>query len=184
MADEKFTSTGLRTLITPDSELLLTIEEECIEDLSPDEIVIRVEASPINPTDIGLLLGPADLSGMAAFSSNGRPGLRAPIAPEHMSSLKSRIGKSLPTGTEGAGMVVRAGVNALELMGKTVSTMSGGMYASFRRVNAGECMVLPTGTSAQAAASMHANPLTALSMVEVMRREGTVLLFIRRRHQT
>ena len=172
MVDEKFTSMGLRTLITPDGELLLTLEEESIGDLSPDEVVIRVEASPINPTDVGLLLGPADLSGMAAFSLNGRPGLRAPIPPEHMSSLKSRIGKSLPIGTEGAGTVVRAGANAVDLIGKTVSTMSGGMCASFRRVNAGECMVLPTGTSAQAAASMYVNPLTALSMVEVMRREG------------
>lgn len=172
MADEKFISRALRTLITPDGELLLTLEEESIGDLSPDEVVIRVEASPINPTDVGLLLGPADLSGMAAFSLNGRPGLRAPILPKHMSSLQSRIGKSLPIGAEGAGTVVRAGANAVDLIGKTVSTMSGGMYASFRRVNAGECMVLPAGTSAQAAASMYVNPLTALSMVEVMRREG------------
>jgi NADPH:quinone reductase-like Zn-dependent oxidoreductase len=172
MADEKLTSMVLRTLITPDGELLLTLEEESIGNLSPDEVVIRVEASPINPSDLGLLLGPADLSGLAAFSRNGRPGLRAPIPPEHMSSLKSRIGKSLPIGVEGAGTVVRAGANAVDLLGKTVSTMSGGMYASFRRVDAGECMVLPTGTSAQAAASMYVNPLTALSMVEVMRREG------------
>ena len=172
MADEKFTSMVLRTLITSDCELLLTLEEEAVGDLSSDEVVIRVEASPINPSDLGLLLGPADLSGMAAFSVNGRPGLRAPIPPEHMTSLKSRIGRSLPIGTEGAGTVVRAGANAVDLLGKTVSTMSGGMYASFRRVDAGECMVLPTGTSAQDAASMYVNPLTALSMVEVMRREG------------
>jgi NADPH:quinone reductase-like Zn-dependent oxidoreductase len=172
MDDETFTSMGLRTLITPDGELLLTLEEESIGDLWPDDVVIRVEASPINPTDVGLLLGSADLSGMTAFSLNGRPGLRAPIPPEVMRFLNSRIGKSLPIGTEGAGTVVRAGANAVDLIGKTVSTMSGGMYASFRRVNAGECMVLPTGTSAQAAASMYVNPLTALSMVEVMRREG------------
>lgn len=174
MADEKFTSVGLRTLITPEGELLLTLEEESIENLSPDEVVIRVEASSMNPTDIGLLLGPADLSGLAVFSQNGRPGLRATIPAEQMSSvdLQPRIGKSLPVGTEGAGTVVAAGANAVDLIGKTVSTMSGGMYASFRRVNAAACTVLPAGTSAEAAASMYVNPLTALSMVETMRREG------------
>jgi NADPH:quinone reductase len=178
MADEKFTSTGLRTLITPGGELFLTVEEESIGDLAPDEVVIRVEASSMNPTDIGLLLGPADLSEITAFSQNGRPGLRATIPSEHMSSvdLKPRIGKSLPVGTEGAGTVVAAGANAVDLIGKTVSTMSGGMYASFRRVNAGQCTVLPTGTSAQDAASMFVNPLTALSMVETMRREGHTAL--------
>ncbi|ATE64738.1 NADH oxidase [Rhizorhabdus dicambivorans] len=174
MDGEKFTSVGLRTLITPEGELLLTLEEESIGDISPDEVVIRVEASSMNPTDIGLLLGPADLAEMAAISHNGRPGLRAPIPPEHMSSLelRSRIGKSLPVGTEGAGTVVGAGENAVDLIGKTVSTMSGGMYAGFRRVNAGACTVLPTGTSAKDGASMYVNPLTALSMIETMRREG------------
>ena len=178
MAAEKFTSMGLRTLITPDAELVVTLEEQSVGDIAPDEIVIRVEASPINPTDVGLLLGPADLSRLAAFSLNGRPALRAPIASEHMSSqvLTSRIGKSLPVGTEGAGTVVGAGANAVDLIGKTVSTMSGGMYSGFRRVKAGDCVVLPAGTSAQAAASMHVNPLTALSMVEAMRREGHTAL--------
>ena len=178
MAAEKFTSMGLRTLITPDAELVVTLEEQSVGDIAPDEIVIRVEASPINPTDVGLLLGPADLSRLAAFSLNGRPALRAPIASEHMSSqvLTSRIGKSLPVGTEGAGTVVGAGANAVDLIGKTVSTMSGGMYAGFRRVNAGQCTVLPASASVQAAASMHVNPLTALSMVEAMRREGHTAL--------
>lgn len=174
MADEKFMSMGLRTLITSGGELRVTLEEESIGDLSAEEVVIRVEASSMNPTDIGLLLGPADLSGLEAFSQNGRPGLRAPIPPMHMSSvdLRPRIGKSLPVGTEGAGTVVGAGANAVHLIGKTVSTMSGGMYANFRRANANACTVLPTGTSAQDAASMYVNPLTALSMIEVMRREG------------
>ncbi|WP_242443531.1 NADH oxidase [Sphingobium sp. LB126] len=86
--------------------------------------------------------------------------------------LQPRIGKSLPVGTEGAGTVVAAGANAVELIGKTVSAMGGGMYARFRRLNAAQCTVLPTGTSAQDAASMFVNPLTALSMVETMRREG------------
>lgn len=174
MAAETFTSTALRTLLQPDGEVLVTLEEEFIGELAPDEVVIRVEASSMNPTDIGLLLGPADLSGLTAFSQNGRPGLRAHILPAQMSSpdLRSRVGKSLPVGTEGAGTVVGAGVNAVDLIGKTVSTMGGGMYASFRRLNADQCTVLPAGTSAQDAASMYVNPLTALSMVETMRREG------------
>jgi len=178
MADEKFMSTGLRTLITPDGELRVTLEEESIGDIAPDEVVVRVEASPINPTDVGLLFGPADFSRMEAFSQNGRPGLRAPIPSKHMSSheFRPRIGKSLPVGTEGAGTVVQAGANAVDLIGKTVSTMSGGMYAGFRRVKAGDCVVLPEGTSVQAAASMNANPLTALCMIEVMRSEGHTAL--------
>lgn len=174
MADETFTSVGLRTLITPDGELFVTFEEESIGDLAPDEVVIRVEASSMNPTDIGLLLGPADVSGLAAFSQNGRPGLRGAVPSEQMGSvdLQPRIGKSLPVGTEGAGTVVAAGADAADLIGKTVSTMSGGMYASYRRVKAGACTVLPAGTSARDAASMYVNPLTALSMIETMRREG------------
>jgi NADPH:quinone reductase len=178
MADEKFKSLGLRSLITPDGELRVTLEAESIGDMAPDEVVIRVEASPINPTDVGLLFGQADLSGLQAFSLNGRPGLRVPITSERMSSheLKPRIGKSLPVGTEGAGTVVRAGTNAVDLVGKTVSTMSGGMYAGFRRVKADDCVVLPAGTTAQAAAGMNANPLTALCMIEVMRREGHTAL--------
>ena len=178
MVDDKFTSMSLRTLITSDGELRVTLEEESIGDLAPDEVCIRVEASPINPTDVGLLLGPADLSRLEAFSLNGRPGLRAPIASQHMRSheFKPRVGKSMPVGAEGAGTVARAGASAGHLIGKTVSTMSGGMYACFRRVKAGDCVVLPPGTNAQAAASMNANPLTALCMVEVMRRDGHTAL--------
>lgn len=178
MADSKFISTGLRTLMTPEGELRVTLEEESIEDIAPDEVVIRVEASPINPTDVGLLLGPSDWSRVEAFSVNGRPGLRAPIDSRHMSSheFKPRIGKALPVGTEGAGTVVQAGANVADLVGKTVSTLSGGMYASFRRVKAADCVVLPEGTSVQAAASMNANPLTALCMIEVMRSEGHTAL--------
>lgn len=126
MANEAILSIGTRTLVTQDAELIITLEEEPVGDLLPDEVVIRVEGSPINPTDLRLLLGPADLTRMAAFSSNGRPGLRAPIHPEQMNSLKSRIGVPLPVGTEGAGRVIRAGSNAADLLGKTVSTRSGG----------------------------------------------------------
>jgi len=178
MSNEKFTSIGLRTLITPDGELRVTFEEESVGDVGPDEVVIRVEASPINPTDVGLLLGPADLSALTVYSQNGRPALRAPIASKHMGSheLKPRIGKALPVGAEGAGTVVQAGANVAELIGKTVSTMSGGMYTGFRRVKAADCVVLPAGTSVQAAAAMNANPMTALCMVELMRREGHTAL--------
>ena len=139
-----------------------------------DEIVIRVEATPINPSDIALLLGPVDMNTAKQSGATASPVLTANILERAIPALSARFDQSMPVGNEGAGTVVKAGSSpaAQALMGKLVAVASGSMYSQFKVAKAVEALVLPSGTTAQQAASCFVNPLTALSMVEVMRREG------------
>lgn len=160
----------LRSTISRDGELTLSIEEVAIADPRDDEIVIRVEAVPLNPTDLALLLGPADLAS-AVQIANGRPGLGFTIAADRLAGVRGRFGRSLPIGLEGAGTVVAAGPSAKALEGRVVATMSGGMATTLRKVRATDVIVLPEGVDAAQGASI-VNPLTALGLVETARREG------------
>lgn len=166
----------LRSLITPDGRLEVSLATVPVSDPAEDEVVVRVEAAPINPSDLGLLFGPADLSVAVAGGDGARPTLSAPVPAARMASLAARIGQPMPVGNEGAGVVVRAGAGAAHLLGKTVATLGGGMYAQYRTVNAASCLVLEDGTTAAEGASCFVNPLTALGMVETMRREGHTAL--------
>ena len=163
-----FKGRELRSTIDADGKLTLSIERVVIPDPADDEVVVRVEAAPINPSDLGLLLGPADLSTMA--DSGTGPTFRIP--PVRLKSVRGRIGQSLPVGNEGAGTVVAAGRNAVALEGKVVAMLAGGMYADYRKVRADDAVVLPEGATAAEGASMFVNPLTALGFVETARREG------------
>jgi NADPH2:quinone reductase len=139
-----------------------------------NEVLVRIEASPINPSDIGLLFGAADMSS-AVFSRNASgPVVTAPIPERAMKSMAGRLDQSLPVGNEGAGVVVAAGASptAQALMGRTVAVLAGAMYAQYRCVPADQCLPLPAGATAAQGASAFVNPLTALGMVETMRREG------------
>jgi len=140
----------------------------------PDEIVIRVEATPINPSDIALLLGPVDMNTAKQSGAAASPVLTANILERAMPAMAARVDQSMPVGNEGAGTVVKAGSSpaAQALMGKMVAVATGSMYSQYKLAKAAEVLVLPSGTTAQQAASCFVNPLTALSMVEVMRREG------------
>jgi NADPH2:quinone reductase len=143
-----------------------------------DEVVVRVEASPLNPSDLGLLLAGADLSTAKRSGTADSPIVTANIPPEIMRSLAARVGQSLPVGNEGAGVVVAAGSSpsAQALLGKTVSIIGGAMYSQFRCLNVAQCLQLPEGTTSAEGASWFVNPLTALGMVETMRREGHTAL--------
>jgi NADPH2:quinone reductase len=143
-----------------------------------DEVVVRVEASPLNPSDLGLLLAGADLSTAKRSGTADSPIVTASIPPEIMRSLAARLGQSLPVGNEGAGVVVAAGSSpgAQALLGKTVSMIGGAMYSQFRCLNTLQCLQLPEGTTPAEGASWFVNPLTALGMVETMRREGHTAL--------
>jgi len=140
----------------------------------PDEVVVRIDATPINPSDLGLMLAGADMSAAKVSGSPEDPVVTAPIPPAVLRSVAGRIDQSLPVGNEGAGVVVRAGSSdeARALVGKTVAILGGAMYAQFRTIKAGQCLVLPPGTAAAEGASCFVNPLTALGMVETMRAEG------------
>ncbi|MFC4313222.1 zinc-binding dehydrogenase [Steroidobacter flavus] len=166
----------LRSLITAGGELQLSLRQAKIPEPAADEVVIKVLASPINPSDLGLLLGPADISTAKAGGTADSPTITAKIAPDLMKGMAARIDQAMTVGNEGAGTVVKAGADAQKLVGKTVAALGGGMYAQYRLVKAAACLVLPEGTTAAEGASCFINPLTALSMVETMRRENHTAL--------
>jgi NADPH:quinone reductase-like Zn-dependent oxidoreductase len=167
------TRTGrqLRSTIDEAGTLTLSLEEVEVGDPGDDEIIVRVEAAPINPSDLGVLLGPADVSTFAAIEGD-RPGLSFAVPPSRLASVRGRLGQSLPVGNEGAGTVVAAGRNSKALEGKLVGMIGGAMYADYRRIAVRDIAVLPEGTAAVDGASMFVNPLTALGFVETARREG------------
>ena len=167
-------SLQLRSLITADGELQLSLVDTAVPAPQPDEVVVRVQATPINPSDIGLLFGAADMRTAVASGTAASPVITASVPANALPGMKARIGQSMPVGNEGAGTVVAAGSSALAqaLLGKTVAVLGGAMYSQHRTVPASSCLVLPEGTAAAAGASCFVNPLTALGMVETMRREG------------
>jgi NADPH:quinone reductase len=140
----------------------------------PDEVVVRIDASPINPSDQGLLFGGGDMSTAKASGTADTPVVTASIPPTVMKALAGRLEQPLPVGNEGAGVVVQAGASAAAqaLMGKTVAILGGAMYAQYRCIKAAQCLLLPPGTTPAEGADCFVNPLTALGMVETMRLEG------------
>ncbi|HKY80653.1 MAG TPA: zinc-binding dehydrogenase [Sphingobium sp.] len=166
------TALELRSTITSDGRLLLSLEPVTISPPQADEVVVGVEAAPLNPSDVGLLLGPADLSTMAVEGTEESPRLSASILNEAMASLAARIDQPMKVGNEGAGTVVAAGSAVRDLLGRKVGMFGGAMYTEFRKIAAADCVPLPEGVSAADGASMFVNPPTALAMVETMRAEG------------
>lgn len=169
------TALELRSLVTPDATLELSLQEVEVPAPAPDEVVVRVEASPVNPSDLGLLIpSVADMTAATVTGTPERPVVTAPLREGSLAGLSARVGDSLPVGNEGAGTVVAAGSSpaAQALVGKTVGIAGGAMYSQYRVVNAAACLVLPDGATAKEGASSFVNPLTALGMLETMRREG------------
>jgi NADPH2:quinone reductase len=168
----------LRSLVKPSGELELSLQTVTLSPPGQDEVMVRIEASPINPSDIGLLFGAADMSSARLSGAPAEPILTAPIAEASMGSMAGRLNASLPVGNEGAGVVVAAGAsaNAQALLGKTVAVLGGAMYAQYRVLPADQCLVLPSHATPAEGASCFVNPLTALGMVETMRREGHTAL--------
>ncbi len=173
MADAK-NGLQLRSLIKKSGELEISLQNVPTPEPGPDEVVVRVEATPINPSDLGLLVGAADLSTIKASGAKDAPVITAKVPEAAMKGMVGRLGESMPVGNEGAGVVVKTGSSdaAKALMGKTVSMIGGAMYAQYRCIRLSECQPLPEGTTAAEGASWFVNPLTALGMTETMRREG------------
>jgi len=172
------TALQLRSLVTGDQTVELFLDEAEVPDPGPNEVLIRVEAAPVNPSDLGLLLAGADFAAAAASGSPERPVITAPLPPAAMRAMRARIGVPMPAGNEGAGTVVAAGSApaAQALLGKTVAAAGGAMYGQYRAVDAGLCLELPAGTRAVDGASSFVNPMTALGMVETMRLENHTAL--------
>jgi NADPH:quinone reductase-like Zn-dependent oxidoreductase len=168
------TGLQLRSLIKKSGELEISLVRVPTPEPSADEVVVRVEASPINPSDLGLLIGAADMATAKASGSKDAPVITAEVPEAAMKGMAGRLDESMPVGNEGAGVVVRTGSSdeAKALLGKTVAMIGGAMYAQYRTLRARDCLVLPEGTTPAEGASCFVNPLTALGMVETMRREG------------
>ena len=164
----------LRSIVKDSGELELSLARVATPAPAADEVVLRVEATPINPSDIGLLFGAADLATLAVSGSGERTVATARIPDAAMKAMAGRLGQSMPVGNEGAGTVIAAGSGAAAhaLLGKTVAVLGGAMYSQYRTVKVELCLPLPAGTSAAEGASCFVNPLTALGMTETMRREG------------
>jgi NADPH2:quinone reductase len=164
----------LRSLVKADQTLELSLDMVPVSAPGPDEVLIRVEAAPLNPSDMGLLFGGADMAAAVASGPAERPVVTAPVPDGAMRALAGRIGTPMPVGNEGAGTVVAAGESpaAQALLGKVVAAAGGGMYAQYRSVNVALCLELPAGATAVEGAAAFVNPMTALGMVDTMRMEN------------
>src|SRR5215472_11331050 len=164
----------LRSLIKKSGELELSLAEVPIPEPGPDQVLVKVEATPINPSDLGLLLGPADMSTAKASGSGAALKITAKVPEQALPFIAARLDQAMPVGNEGAGTVIKAGSSeaAQALLGKTVSMIGGAMYAQYRLLKATDCQPLPADTTAAEGASWFVNPLTALGMTETMKREG------------
>ena len=169
-------STGLelRSLISKSGELTLSLAKTAIPEPGPEQVVVKVEATPINPSDLGLLLGPADMATAKSSGSGADVVVTAKVPAAALPFLAARLDQAMAVGNEGAGTVIKAGSSeaAQALLGKTVSMVGGAMYTQYRLLKASDCQPLPAGTTAAEGASWFVNPLTALGMVETMKREG------------
>jgi NADPH:quinone reductase-like Zn-dependent oxidoreductase len=174
MSTDSKTGLQLRSLIKKSGELELSLASVPIAEPSADEVVVRIEASPINPSDLGLLVGAADMTSAKASGTKDAPVITAKVPEAAMRAMAGRLDESIPVGNEGAGVVIKTGSSdtAKALMGKTVAIIGGAMYAQYRTIRASDCLALPAGITPAEGASCFINPLTSLGMVETMRREG------------
>jgi NADPH:quinone reductase-like Zn-dependent oxidoreductase len=178
MSSDHKTGLQLRSLIKKSGELELSLAQVAIPEPAENEVVVRVEASPINPSDLGLLIGAADMATAKASGTKDAPIVTAKVPEAAMKAMAGRLDESMPVGNEGAGVVVKTGSSdeAKALMGKTVAIIGGAMYAQYRTIKVRDCLLLPEGTTPAQGASSFVNPLTALGMTETMRREGHTAL--------
>ena len=168
----------LRSEVTPDATVRLFLEEVDVARPGPGQVLVRVEAAPINPSDLGLLLAGADPTQMQREGTPERPVLTAPLPAAAFRAMAARVGVLMPAGNEGAGTVVAVGPDpdSAVLIGRTVALAGGSMYSQYRLAAAAECLVLPRWCAARDGASSFVNPMTVLGMIETMRAEGHTAL--------
>ncbi len=164
----------LQSLVREDATLELSLVDVDVPAIGDTDVLVQIEAAPINPSDLGVLFGPADVRTARQGGTPERPTVSADIPKAAMTALAPRIGVGLPAGNEGAGTVVAAGSapEAQALLGRTVAVLGGATYAQYRATPVALCLPLPEGTTAKQGASCFVNPLTALGMVETMKLEG------------
>jgi len=164
----------LQSTVTADGHLQLALADIGVTPPGENEVLVRVEAAPINPSDLGLLLGMADVSTAVQGGTTAAPTVNAEIPAGLMKHLKGRADQPMAVGNEGAGVVIAAGASdaAQALMGRTVAVLGGAMYTQYRTLNVNQCLLMHEGVTPAEGAACFVNPLTALGMVETMRMEG------------
>jgi NADPH:quinone reductase-like Zn-dependent oxidoreductase len=168
---ENLSGLALRSKITANGELQVWLEDVTPPELAPDDVLLRVDASPINPSDLGVLFGPADLSTLVAGGAAERPTITASIPKARLASVAARFDQPMAVGNEGAGVVVKAGKNVSQFLGRTLGAGVGGMYTQLRVVKPVDCIILPDGMTAKEGAAAFINPVSVVAMIETMRRE-------------
>ena len=163
-------SRQIKSKISKEGLLSISIDEVEVPEPKDGEVLIKVQATPINPSDLGLLVGPADVSSLKVIEEGKLGEMQVPEG--LIRSVAARFDQDLPVGNEGAGIVESAGKGAEHLIGKIVGVAGGAMYSEYRCLPAGSCLEMNEGTSPEQAASCFVNPLTALGMVETMRMEN------------
>ena len=170
---ERQTSKEMRSKVTKEGYMEISIIETQIPKPKGNEVLIKIEAAPINPSDLGRLLSyAADLSDINTMEGNHPTQIKIKLKEKLMSPLKPRLDQSLSLGNEGAGVVVDAGSEAKEMIGKTVGLAGSGMYCQYRCMPANNCLLMDDQTSPEEAASSFVNPMTALGFIETMKLEG------------
>jgi NADPH:quinone reductase-like Zn-dependent oxidoreductase len=163
----------MRSRIGADGRLRLSLEPTMVGEPAADELIVRIDAAPLNPSDVLLLLGPVDRDSLRASGSGPDAVVEGTVPDAALPGIAGRLDQSLPVGNEGAGTVVAAGRDADQLVGRVVALRaSAGSYSTYQRVKASDCLILPEGFNARDGAAAFINPLTALGMTETMRREG------------
>jgi NADPH2:quinone reductase len=171
------TSKEIRSTVTSDGTVEISIVNAAVPVPSENEVLIKVEAAPINPSDLALLISfAADLDSIELSGADEASKTTIKIRPGLMAALKGRVDQPLSAGNEGAGIVVGAGKKATALIGKTVGVAGGSMYSQYRCAPASSCLVMDEGITSTEAASSFVNPLTALAFVETMKMENHVAL--------
>jgi len=166
-------SKEIRSKVTSEGNIEISIASAEKPVPADDEVLIEVQAAPINPSDLGLLLSfAADLETINVSGSGDETVTSMKIHPALMSAMKPRLDESMQVGNEGSGVIVDAGANVKDLIGKTVGLAGGAMYSQYRAVPAASCLVMNDGTTAAEAASSFVNPLTALGFIETMKMEN------------
>ena len=167
------TSKEIRSIVTSDGDIQISIASVALPTPSENEVLIKVEASPINPSDLALLTTfAADLDSLTVTGSGDDTVASMKVRPALMKAMTPRLDQSMQAGNEGSGVIIDAGANAKDMIGKTVGVAGGAMYSQYRCVPAASCLVMDDGTTAAEAASSFVNPLTALAFIETMKMEN------------
>ena len=150
------------------------LREVDVVDPEPHEVLVKVEAAPINPSDLGLMFGAADLSSLREIERDGRVSILLDVPPARMRAMGPRVGQWIGVGNEGSGRVVAAGSSEASqiMLGKRVGMFGGEMYSEYRCLPVSKCMMFPDSISSEQAASCFVNPMTAMGFMETREMEG------------